>query len=305
MKKLIFFAGLLAMAVISQSFYEVAMPPKMESTEAMTLMQQNCANCHSMDPNVETSIAPSMFSIKKHYLEKYPNKDNFVNAVKAFMENPVLENVVMPMAVKQFGQMPKLSFSQTQIQEMATYLYNFDVENAKSLKASIMKVDTNYADMGRTYAMRVKSILGRNLMGAISKDGTEKALVFCNHRAIVLTDSVSKSLNVSVKRVSDKARNPQNKANLEELNVIESFKQKLAQGEILKPLVVAQSSSVTAYIAIESNKMCLQCHGDANKDITPQVMDKIRQLYPNDVAIGYTEGQIRGVFVVQMNKIKK
>jgi hypothetical protein len=47
--------------------------------------------------------------------------------------------------------------------------------------------------------------------------------------------------------------------------------------------------------AIPTVPMCLACHGQA---IAPSVAQKIAELYPNDKATGYSEGDIRGAFVV-------
>ena len=37
--------------------------------------------------------------------------------------------------------------------------------------------------------------------------------------------------------------------------------------------------------------MCLTCHGT---DVSDDVMSALQQRYPNDMATGYLEGQIRG-----------
>jgi len=39
--------------------------------------------------------------------------------------------------------------------------------------------------------------------------------------------------------------------------------------------------------------ICLNCHG---KSVAPGVKNIITQLYPEDVAMGYSLGQIRGAF---------
>jgi hypothetical protein len=42
--------------------------------------------------------------------------------------------------------------------------------------------------------------------------------------------------------------------------------------------------------------MCLACHGDPQKDIQPAVLQTISKLYPDDKAIGYKEGDLRGAW---------
>ena len=152
------------------------------------------------------------------------------------------------------------------------------------------------------YALEAKGVLGKNLMNAINTQGTEKAIEFCSTKAIVLTDSVSKAVNATIKRVSDKPRNPINRANENETAFINELKQKISKGEKMTPKFSESESEITGYFPIETNALCLQCHGSKDSDITPNVLKKIELLYPKDEATGYKENQIRGLFVITQNK---
>ena len=152
------------------------------------------------------------------------------------------------------------------------------------------------------YAVETKGVLGKNLMNAINTQGTEKAIKFCSTKAIVLTDSMGTAFNATLKRVSDKPRNPINMANDNETAFINELKQKISKGEKLTPKFTESEDKVTGYFPIETNAMCLQCHGSKDLDIKPNVLKKIVQLYPKDQATGYKENQIRGIFVVTQNK---
>ncbi len=44
----------------------------------------------------------------------------------------------------------------------------------------------------------------------------------------------------------------------------------------------------------------MQCHGDPETDILPETYTKIKELYPEDKAIGYIENELRGIWVVEM-----
>ncbi|POY38833.1 hypothetical protein C3L50_11945 [Flavobacterium alvei] len=154
------------------------------------------------------------------------------------------------------------------------------------------------------YAVETKGVLGKNLMNAINTQGTEKAIEFCSTRAIVLTDSMGTAFNATLKRVSDKPRNPVNKANDNETAFINELKQKISKGEKMTPKFSESDGKITGYFPIETNAMCLQCHGSKDLDIKPNVLKKIVQLYPNDQATGYKENQIRGIFVVTQKQIK-
>jgi hypothetical protein len=47
--------------------------------------------------------------------------------------------------------------------------------------------------------------------------------------------------------------------------------------------------------AIPTGGVCLSCHGAT---LSPDVVQKLAELYPGDKATGFSEGDIRGAFVV-------
>jgi len=145
--------------------------------------------------------------------------------------------------------------------------------------------------------MKSQAILGKNLMRKITKSGTVAALEFCNVNALPLLDSMSTVLNVDIKRVSDQNRNNNNCANAKELEFIIKCKELLNLGQKIKPLIEKKNNVVSAYFPIITNGMCLQCHGESEK-INIATSQRLNVLYPNDKAIGYSENQLRGIWVV-------
>ena len=172
----------------------------------------------------------------------------------------------------------------------------------KKSKEETTVISEESKEILQKYALETKGVLGKNLMNAINTQGTEKAIEFCSTKAIVLTDSMSIAFNASIKRVSDKPRNPINMANDNETAFINELKQKISKGEKMTPKFTESEGKITGYFPIETNAMCLQCHGSKDLDIKPNVLKKIAQLYPKDQATGYKENQIRGIFVVTQNK---
>lgn len=168
--------------------------------------------------------------------------------------------------------------------------------------SDVQKDTTDYQAKGLEFATQAKNTLGKNLVNAINTQGTENALSFCSTRAIALTDSVAASLDVKLKRVSDKNRNPENAANSDELNYIESIKKASVKGEKLKPLVKENGNTVTAYYPILTDQLCMQCHGKTTTDISPATMTKLKTIYPTDLATDYSINEVRGIWVVQMKK---
>jgi len=162
--------------------------------------------------------------------------------------------------------------------------------------------EVNYLEIGKELAMQTKASLGKNLIMAINKKGSDRAVEFCKTKAIPITDSMSVILDATIKRVSDKSRNSNNQANEAELAYINSWKEAKENGEEHRSLLTEIDEKMVGYYPIVTNQMCLQCHGTPEKQINTPTLSKIKKLYPTDNAVGYADGEIRGLFVVEMNK---
>ncbi len=158
-----------------------------------------------------------------------------------------------------------------------------------------------FEEKGLNIVNDTKSHLVTNLMKAMTAYGTAGAVEFCNVHARTLTDSIANVRDASIKRVSDRPRNPANQANEAELAYINILKVKAEKQETLQPTIQFVEGKMTGYYPILTAKMCLQCHGTVGTDILPETAEKLHSLYPEDKATGYGENQLRGLFVVEMN----
>lgn len=290
----------------------------LEVVEGKKLMETYCYLCHS--PNTAENqgrIAPPMVAIKARYIDREGyNRVEFIENVTAFVANPTEDKALMYGAVRKHGLMPKQSFPEGSIEKIAAFMFDYQIEEPKWFKAhweghsnknwtqsgkkyEVVENEKTYADIGLEYALETKKVLGKNLMEAIQQKGTVEAFTFCNVQAIPLTDSMSTHYNASIKRVSDKNRNPNNKANAEELQYIAQFKKELANKKEIKPIALEKGDKIQFYYPIETNTMCLQCHG---KQIKPEVSRQILKLYPKDLAVGYNEGELRGIWSITFDK---
>lgn len=279
-------------------------------TAGFNVLEGSCFACHSPSADHDNRVAPPMVAIKRHYIDDETTLEEFTQALTAFVTNPTAENSKMPGAQERFGVMPKLAFTEEQLRQAALYIYTNELEKPDWF-------DTHYQEErkkrgqggmgmkrplehGQAMAMQTKSVLGKNLMGAIKAKGTEAAVDFCSTRAVHLTDSMSQYLGVQIKRVSDKNRNADNHANAAERAYINKTKAAIANGEKPTPQLITNSEGYTGYYPITTNQMCLQCHGQPGTDVTPAVQAKIAELYPNDAATGYGVDELRGIWVVEM-----
>ncbi|MFL0354584.1 DUF3365 domain-containing protein [Xanthomarina sp. GH4-25] len=167
---------------------------------------------------------------------------------------------------------------------------------------SVEMQTVNYKELGMEYAFATKAVLGKNLMGTIKEKGVNAAVEFCNVQAYPLTDSMSIVYNTQIKRVSDKPRNPANQASSKELEYIASFKKEVANNLEPKPFIEENETEVNVYYPITTNVMCLQCHGSPYKELDEEAYKTIRALYPKDLAIGYNDNEVRGIWRINFKK---
>tara|TARA_R110002012_G_scaffold321944_1_gene552601 strand:- start:48950 stop:49900 length:951 start_codon:yes stop_codon:yes gene_type:complete len=279
-----------------------------ESTEqhrGKELMETNCYSCHNPSTTAKNRIAPPMIAVKEHYKKETTTKDTFIKDIIAWTKKPAIEKSKMPGAVRRFGLMPYLPYPEEDIERIADYMFTYDIDAPEWFedhqKQGHKKVNTpqlSQEDMGLSYALATKQILGKNLMSAIQKKGTLGALEFCAIQAYPLTDSMSTVYNAKIKRVSDKPRNSKNQANTEELGYIENFKTALINKTSVEAMTKKQGSTVNFYYPITTNTMCLQCHG-TEKEVSPETYKAIKNLYPKDRALGYAENEVRGIWSIQ------
>jgi len=277
------------------------------------LIESNCFSCHSPNADIQQRVAPPMIAIKKHYITPSTTESAFTADLLRFVSQPDTSYSKMPGAIQRFGLMPKMEFSEQQLQAIAYYIYHTELEKPdwfeehyqqekKHHQQHLRKHQptTSYLDQGKQYAMATKAVLGKNLLTAINSQGSAGAVEFCNTRAIPLTDSMQQVQNVQIKRVSDQARNPQNQANAEELAYIQATKTALQNEATIQGKITERNGKMIGYYPILTNDMCLQCHGTPETNIATATLHKIQRLYPEDQATGYQANELRGIWVVEM-----
>lgn len=292
-------------------------PPALAEEEALLsqgfqLLEANCFSCHSPNAGHEDRIAPPMEAVKRHYITENTTQEEFVEALTRFVENPSEDLSRMPGAIRRFGLMPKMNFSQEQLQAIAHYIYQTELEAPdwfeKHYQAERKRhrkhgeEDLSYKERGQQLAMATKSVLGKNLLYAIQHKGTAGALEFCNTKAYPLTDSMAMVLEAHIRRVSDQPRNPENAADEDQQTYIREAKAQIAATGKAEPRVLELNGKMVGYYPIMTNQRCMQCHGKELEEVKAETLQEIKRLYPDDQATGYGLNELRGIWVVEMDK---
>ncbi len=154
-------------------------------------------------------------------------------------------------------------------------------------------------------ARKVATTLPPKLLAAlqqeIGKSGPEGAILVCKDMAPKMAGEISQQTGWKIKRVSLKARNDARAIpDAWEKAALEDFDRRAAAGEPHTQLEKGEKvDNEYRYVkALPVQPLCLSCHGPVDQ-LTPAVKSALAQHYPNDLATGYSVGQIRGAISVR------
>jgi len=171
-------------------------------------------------------------------------------------------------------------------------------ETNKEELASVVKT-------GQEASTTLLKTLGKNLKSEMKRGGPMAAVKFCSTKAYALTASVDKKFgkDISIKRISLKERNPDNKAQGQEHAILTAMDTMQKNGVILPEYFVERINKDTYkyYRPLTINKqVCLKCHGDVAKN--EKLATYLDVTYPHDKATGYNLGDLRGAVVITIKK---
>jgi len=182
----------------------------------------------------------------------------------------------------------------------------FSCNSEQEIVTTITEEDaSNYFQLADSTATSLVKALGSRLVDAIQNEGVIEAIDVCHKDAYKITDDITKEIESvkSIKRVSNKYRNPDNAPDKYEAEVLTWFEEQLASGakstSFGQKISRKKGNLIRYYKPMFVQNKCLLCHGDKNTRL-PDVSKKIEELYPNDFAINYKEGDFRGLIRVEM-----
>ncbi len=153
-----------------------------------------------------------------------------------------------------------------------------------------------------TYRTTIKAFateLKSELMAAMKTGGPIAALEVCNTKAIDISKKISDKAGFTISRTSLKPRSTAPDA--WEKKVLETFEDRKSKGEKANALQfyevvkLGKHRALRYMKAIPTDVACLACHGEK---IAPEIQAKLDELYPDDKAIGFKEGDLRGAFSI-------
>jgi hypothetical protein len=180
-----------------------------------------------------------------------------------------------------------------------------EVEEAR-FEGSAIPEDQPWASAlfrARETADALTTDLGGLVMSTLQEQGAVAAVDVCSTVAQQRT-AAHAAEGVSVRRVSDRVRNPLNAPDAIEERELQMMARVLGQGDAPPEVVrIARSGDARTlqYLRpIVIAPPCLTCHGSP-EEIAPEVAGILRQRYPQDRATGYRAGDLRGAVSVAVD----
>ena len=143
--------------------------------------------------------------------------------------------------------------------------------------------------LAATNAM-VSELMGE-LMAALDAGDATGAIGVCKEKAPAVAANISSHYGLAIGRTSHKLRNPANTA--------PDWAKEFVDGRVETPsYVVGPNGELGALLPIKLKAECQMCHGPVEM-IDDEVMASIQENYPEDQAVGFAEGDLRGWFWVE------
>lgn len=161
-----------------------------------------------------------------------------------------------------------------------------------------------YVAQGKEIAAATFAALSSRLQEAMQQGGVAYAAPFCSTVALPLADSLSIQYGAEIRRTSLLIRNPKDAPLPHERAALERYETQWQKQEPLQPsaLLLEDGKTVAFYAPIHVNAFCLTCHGKLGETLSEKDYAAIKALYPEDQAIGYADGDWRGIWSISFKK---
>jgi hypothetical protein len=159
-----------------------------------------------------------------------------------------------------------------------------------------------FRDQARELTADFQGALKKELLAALAEGGPAAAIDVCNDEAPSIAKTVAQASGVSglsVGRTALKVRNPDNAPTSWQRAVLVDFSESFTAGKPPPEAPVewtdVHDGKLRYMRAIPTGGLCLTCHGD---ELGAPVKRVLAEKYPDDEAVGFSAGQLRGAFVV-------
>jgi|SRR5688572_17315899 len=160
------------------------------------------------------------------------------------------------------------------------------------------------------YPLSRADLIVASMQDALLRELTEKsraggpafAIKSCHIDVIGIIQRIGRQEGVAAGRTSHRLRNPTNTPQPWAAALVAANAGRRVRD--VPGFVVDLGEKVGVLRPIAHRPMCASCHGAADA-FEPAVREELRDRYPRDQAVGFTEGEIRGWFWVEVPKMRR
>jgi hypothetical protein len=135
------------------------------------------------------------------------------------------------------------------------------------------------------------------LTAAIGEGSPASAITVCSNEAKAIAEEVSGRHRLALGRTSQRLRNPSNAPPAWAAATVEAARGLKAASA--SPAFFQLGDRVGVLQPMPAGAMCLTCHGD-RAALAPEVAAALAARYPQDQAVDFAEGDLRGFFWVEV-----
>ncbi len=191
--------------------------------------------------------------------------------------------------------MKRLS-SRLKIVGFVLILFTLSSCSSNTQSKTLQEENKQLLQLGDSIATEAQYVLLQNVAEAMQQGGSDHAVEFCNANALSITSKIADNFKSSIQRLSDKNRNPNNAISTKQ----DSLAWQRVKAEKSDFIVQSKNGEKHYYKPISiTMPTCLKCHG-SKTDIPESTQKIIAQKYPNDKAIDYKTGDLRGMWKIQL-----
>jgi hypothetical protein len=164
-------------------------------------------------------------------------------------------------------------------------------ESPSELRYPISRADLIVASM--------QDALIHELTVALNKGGPAFAIKSCHIDVIGVIQRIGRQEGIAAGRTSDRLRSPTNAPRPWAAPLVKAYSGRRPRD--VEGFAVDLGDKVGVLRPIAQRSICASCHGPTEK-VSAAVRRELSDRYPRDQALGFTDGEIRGWFWVEIPK---
>jgi|GEM_PF-1299847 len=179
-----------------------------------------------------------------------------------------------------------------------------EVKNREIKHITQAQLDAASTEWGGEITRMAQQNLAEVLTGVLSNHPIEEAAAYCQVDSLLKADSLSQRYGASLERSSLRDLSPSSPLTTKEREVLDAYLYNAENKLEQRPNVQRLGNQALLYTSpiLLQESVCLRCHGEAGKDITPADFQKLTTRYKLDSLVNRHTNDLLGMWRISFNK---